>query len=603
MPHQTLIPWTKKLTILAALIALVATIYAFGAATPQEAVASSHVEYVYSDWNAKPSGISGGDQFRLIFLSSTKRKATSLDIADYNTFVQDLAAGGHNAIRPYADGFNVVGCTASMPGFPAGVNARDNTGTTGTGVPIYWLKGTRVADNYADFYDGSWDDEANIKNESGNNGLNINQSANRPWTGCEHDGTEAFVSGASEGLGENDVDFVRVGRPNSSGTGHGPISSSDYESSSDNRPMYGISPVFELIQTPGNAGTLTTGGTPRTGSINGSDVGEYWQVKLHQNGKYRIDVKGSESSQYGGTLTNPRIKLLAGNSHVELLNDEADGVSQTGPETLATGGGIGKNSRLDIKVTGETRFYYMLIHRGAGDKGSFTLTANRLEYPQGRLAPDITVDQENRNSVSISWTESKKTHNSLVAPETTYEIYRRTLPDGDWSYLTGRISPGNRTYEVTGLTAGTAYEIRVRMSPIPGTDTHTYQYGYATVYTDDCAETGGNICSISVNSSKKGRINYASIGDIDAFTIPLVSNTTYVIRVNGKSTNTGTLVDPNMTLVRLLDGNTVANNNNGGQGLNSKITYTPTHTGDYTLKVLSNVAGEGGTYKVKVKQK
>ena len=45
------------------------------------------------------------------------------------------------------------------------------------------------------------------------------------------------------------------------------------------------------------------------------------------------------------------------------------------PETLATGGGVqDKNSRLDIKVTGETRYYYMLIHRGAGDNGSFTLT-------------------------------------------------------------------------------------------------------------------------------------------------------------------------------------------------------------------------------------
>ena len=367
--------------------------------------------------------------------------------------------------------------------------------------------------------------------------------------------------------------------------------------------MYGLSQVFEVIQIPGNTGTLTTGGTPRTGSISGSDVGEYWQVKLHQNGKYRIDVKGSESSQYGGTLTNPRIKLLAGNSHVELLNDAADGVSQTGPETLATGGGVGKNSRLDIKVTGETRYYYMLIHRGTGDNGSFTLTANRLDYPQGRLAPDITVDQENRTSVSISWTESKKTHNSLVAPETYYEIYRRTLPDENWSFVDGRISLGNRTYEVDGLTAGTAYEIRVRMVPIPGVDTHTYQWGYATVYTDDCAETGVNICSISVNQTKRGRINYASIGDIDAFTIPLVSNTTYVIRVNGKSNNAGTLVDPNMTLVRLLDGNTVANDNNGGQRLNSKITYTPTHTGDYTLKVFSSVADEGGTYKVKVKQK
>ena len=595
MPLQTWIPWTKKLTILAALIALVATIYAFGAATPQEALASSHVEYVYSDWNLKPSGIGGGDQFRLIFLSSDKRIATSSNIGNYNNWVQSLVTTkGHNKIRPYADGFNVVGCTAA-------VDARDNTATTHTsadrGVPIYWLNGNKVADNYQDFYNGDWDDEVNDKDQGGTNGLDTADLANSPWTGCEDDGTEATFSSASQALGKTSV---RLGQPNSV---DGPLSGVGGSASNVLRPMYGLSQVFEVIQIPGNTGTLTTGGTPRTGSINGSDVGEYWRVQLHQNGKYRIDVKGSESSQHGGTLTNPRIKLLAGNSHVELLNYEADGVSQTGPETLATGGGVGKNSRLDIKVTGETRYYYMLIHRGTGDKGSFTLTANRLDYPQGRLAPDITVDQENRTSVSISWTESKKTHNSMVAPETTYEIDRRTLPEENWSSVARRISPGNRTYEVDGLTAGTAYEIRVRMVPIPGVDTHTYQYGYATVYTDDCAETGGNICSISVNSSKKGRIGYASIGDIDAFTIPLVSNTTYVIRVNGKSTNAGTLVDPNMTLVRLLDGNTVANNNNGGQGLNSKITYTPTHTGDYTLKVLSNVAGERGTYKVKVKER
>ena len=595
MPHQTLIPWARKLTILAALIALVATIYAFGATTPQDALASAHVEYVPLDWSLKPADIGPGERFRLIFLSSTKLNATSSDIETYNTFVQNAAAAGHANIQDHASRFRVVGCTQA-------VDARDNTGTNtnGPGVPIYWLNGNKVADDYADFYDGSWDDEANDKNELGTDAHDTSQTENYPYTGCAHNGTESFDDPFSFALG--DTGGVRVARPNSTINQHGPLFSNLFIVPSSERPMYGLSKVIEVIP-PGNAGTLTTGGTPRTGSISGSGVGEYWQLRLHQNGKYRIDVKGSESSQYGGTITNPRIKFLAGSTELELLNDGADGVSQTTSETLATGGGIGKNSRLDIKVTGETKYYYLLIHRGAGDKGSYTLTANRLDWPQGRLPPDITVDQENRNSVSISWTESKKTHNSLVAPETTYEIYSRTLPDGDWNYLTGRISPGNRTYEVTGLTAGTAYEIRVRMVPIPGADSHTYQYGYATVYTDDCAETGGNICSISVNSSKKGRIGYASTGDIDAFTIPLVSNTTYVIRVNGKSTNTGTLVDPNMTLVRLLDGNTVADDNNGGQGLNSKITYTPTHTGDYTLRVLSNVADEGGTYKVKVKQK
>ena len=160
MPHQTLIPWTKKLTILAALIALVATIYAFGAATPQEAVASSHVESVPHGWSLTPSGLVIGDKFRLIFLSSEKRTATPTGIAAYNDWIVANAREGHPAIVPYSNGFKVVGCTAA-------VDARDSTATTGTGVPIYWLNGNKVADDYADFYDGSWDDEANDKNELG----------------------------------------------------------------------------------------------------------------------------------------------------------------------------------------------------------------------------------------------------------------------------------------------------------------------------------------------------------------------------------------------------------------------------------------------------
>ena len=283
--------------------------------------------------------------------------------------------------------------------------ARDNKG-----VPIYWLNGNKVADNYEDFYDGSWNDEINDKNQHGNDGPDTSQSANYPWTGCEHNGTEAFLGSDSESLG-NTVE-TRGGRPNSSASGAGPINGNWAADPITTHPMYGLSQVFEAQPFPSNTGTLTTGGTPRTGSINGSDTGEYWRVKLHQNVPYRIDVKGSESSQYGGTLTNPRIKLLAGSTHVKLLNNGADGVSQTGSETLATGGGAGHNSRLEIKPIHETKYYYMLIHRAAGDNGSFTLTANRLDSPPGRLAPDITVDQENRNSVRISWTESQKTQNS-----------------------------------------------------------------------------------------------------------------------------------------------------------------------------------------------
>lgn len=46
-------------------------------------------------WDLIPSGLEADDQFRLLFISSTERDATSADIADYNTHVQNAAGAGH----------------------------------------------------------------------------------------------------------------------------------------------------------------------------------------------------------------------------------------------------------------------------------------------------------------------------------------------------------------------------------------------------------------------------------------------------------------------------------------------------------------------------
>ena len=77
-----------------------------------------------NDWSLKPSGLGVGDEFRLIFLSSTKRDASSSSISTYNTWIQARAAAGHDDIQAYSDGFTVVGCTRAVDA-PA-----DNTSTT-----------------------------------------------------------------------------------------------------------------------------------------------------------------------------------------------------------------------------------------------------------------------------------------------------------------------------------------------------------------------------------------------------------------------------------------------------------------------------------------
>ena len=154
---------------------------------------SSETE-VARDWALVPDGVGPGDSFRLLIQTTNWRDATATDIADYNTFVQDLVAAGHTDIQEYSGDFRVVGCTAA-------VDAVTNTSMDGGGVPVYWLNGPKVADNYYDFYDSWWDPPRfSYRNEQGGE-VSVNSNSGYMWTGCEDDGTisadDAFLGASS----------------------------------------------------------------------------------------------------------------------------------------------------------------------------------------------------------------------------------------------------------------------------------------------------------------------------------------------------------------------------------------------------------------------
>ena len=230
-------------------------------ATTETAVVTPTETEVAADWDLKPSGLSGGDKFRLLFITSTSRNAVPTAIADYNTFVQNRAAAGHTEIQTHSSGFRAVGSTED-------VDARDNTSTTYTssdkGVPIYWLDGNKVVDDYEDFYDGDWDEETTLKNESGTTFTAT--SSTRVWTGSDHDGTEYFsVHGFSSPLGNNPA---RVGAPNSSLTAAGPLTATGTNvanlANTETRRMYGLSSVFVVEDGP----TLSTDATLSALTVN-----------------------------------------------------------------------------------------------------------------------------------------------------------------------------------------------------------------------------------------------------------------------------------------------------------------------------------------------
>ena len=145
------------------------------------------------DWSLKPTGLAQGSQFRLLFLSSTKRDASSTDIADYNTFVQDRAEAGHTDIQGYSAGFRAVGCTADT-------DARDNTATVRHGRRLHLLAQrctkavTTLFLNATDFYVHGRLQTIDRRHQrphrtlSGTDGPRyLRQQANYPFTGCDHD--------------------------------------------------------------------------------------------------------------------------------------------------------------------------------------------------------------------------------------------------------------------------------------------------------------------------------------------------------------------------------------------------------------------------------
>ena len=218
------------------------------------------------DWDLRPPGIATGKTFRLLIVTSDRRTGQSGDVDDYNDHVQDAVASGHSAIQDYSSGFR------ALVGTKGGASPRDNTHSNkdsdGRGEQIWWLKGPKAADNYADFYDGSWDHTNPVRLESGNSRTfydvdDNDQQFNRRiiWTGSRFDG----VRSGSRHLGSDDGQaYVGVPYFENGPLRYGSRRVDTYRSLS----LYGLSPVF-LVEAP-DAPYATTAAIT-TDPANGTD--------------------------------------------------------------------------------------------------------------------------------------------------------------------------------------------------------------------------------------------------------------------------------------------------------------------------------------------
>ena len=316
------------LTLAALLLAL--TLLSAGAppASAQVDTAATEVE-VFENWSLKPMGVMDvGDKFRLLIVTSTALNASTTVMDSYNGIIRDSVAAGHTDIRPYSHLFNALGSTAAVDAI---VNTKTTHTTTDMGVPIYYLNGEKVADNYSDFYDGTWD-SPNPTNE-----LGTSSSAMAVWTGSQSNGMKH-----ANPLGNRTSKTVRMGNPTSSVSGDvlsaTLIRNHTFKDRGYPLPFYGLSPVFvvralsapdmpqDLTATQGVASVRLAWAAPK--SDGGSPIIRY--EYRHEAG---TSVPSSTNWTPAGTAQSVTVTGLMGGTEytfeVRAVNSIGNGQSAT----------------------------------------------------------------------------------------------------------------------------------------------------------------------------------------------------------------------------------------------------------------------------------
>ena len=174
-------------------------------------------------------------------------------------------------------------------------------------------------------------------------------------------------------------------------------------------------------------------------------------------------------------------------------------------------------------------------------------------------------------------------------------------------------------------TGSTSFELTVRASDVDETTDTTVTVSVADV--DEPVEGNPPVAQpdqstpqtvsepagedFSAGTSTSGRVavgdtatgNIGSNGDRDWFAVELVAGRTYVIDLRGSPTDDGTLSDPYLGGIHDSDGNLIARttNDDGGQGYNSRVTFTATKSGTHYIAAgAAGIFSGRGTYEVEV---
>ncbi|NBC34914.1 MAG: hypothetical protein GVY13_19760 [Alphaproteobacteria bacterium] len=335
-----------------------------------------------------------------------------------------------------------------------------------------------------------------------------------------------------------------------------------------------------------------------TGEIETEGDIDWFAAEFEEGESYAIDLEGAPTGQ--GSLPDAFLHVF----------DDAGGELATDDD-----GGTGFNSRLIFEAPATATFYIGAAAFSSGT-GTYTLSLDEFTPPPDDVANDestaatVAVGESVTGEIEVAG-DSDWYAVDLQAGE-TYAFTLEGTPSGGGTlpdtYLTLYDEVGTPIQENDD--GGESFEARLIVSPGTSgryyiaasgfgssTGTYTLRTGVYEAPPDDYAADETTAGTLAVGGgSVQGAIEASQ--DRDWFAVELTGGQGYAFSLEGAPTGGGSLDDPYLTLLDPA-GNEIAWDDDGGEGFNSRLQYTPQadgrffvaagafadHTGTYTLSL------------------
>ena len=355
---------------------------------------------------------------------------------------------------------------------------------------------------------------------------------------------------------------------------------------------------------PNSIGSNTTvvPGVAVIGEVETGGDKDVYKVSGTTNSTYLIDLRGAPSAL--GTLTDPIVTILDANGSQIAQNDD---------------GGTGLDSSLTFTPSTSGDFFIQAGAFSTSLTGTYQLDIADITMQDdysGNIGGNTALSVGTNQSGNLETASDTDVFSLDVEAGVIYTIDQKgfwssignlrdpllTLKDSAGTILSQNDDSGFRLESQIVFTPASSQTVYVEAGAF-GTHTGTYEISVgasgASADNDVADTTSQGLDSITPGISQIGNLEVG--GDKDVFSLSVTSGATYQIDMKGSISNVGTLTDP---LLRVLDinGEVLGQNDDGGRGFESLLTYTAPSTDEIFIEAGAFSSTLTGTYQIDVLQ-